>query len=300
MSCPFLKEANVRYCHGSSLRKLVAAEAGAGAAERCSTGGYTECRVYQDGKPPASSSDRCPFLQESLAHYCSAAPVRRFLPFTQQAGRCGGEGFRYCELYMAISRPVVPGDSPTVPHVRGVPVPTDLYYSPNHLWFHVGANRAVHMGIDAFFATVIGQVTQISFASKSGVQRPSAVLTAHGVDWPVSFGEALMIDAMNVYLRRDPSKLTADPYGAGWLFEGWEMPSSSGGITKGLMDGAQATAWFAHEFDRLDHFAHTLSPLANDGGAVSPDLMEHLSRDEILRLLDEFFAPHQTWAGFNR
>ncbi len=298
MSCPFLKEASVRYCHGSSLRKLIVTEAGASATERCSTAGYTGCPAYRDQKPQAGLPDRCPFLQESLAHYCSAAPVRRFLPFSQQAGRCGGDGYQYCELYLAISRPVTPGDSRTVPHVRDIPVPADLYYSPNHLWFHIGPNGAVHIGIDAFFAAVIGEVSQISFVSKTGVQRPSAMLTAHGVDWPVSFGDSLMINSVNVYLRHDPTKLTADPYGAGWLFEGWEVPNDAGGLTRNLIPGAKAAAWFAHEFERLDHFAHSLSPIPNDGGAAAPDLIEHLSRDEVLRLFDEFFAPHQTWLEF--
>jgi glycine cleavage system H lipoate-binding protein len=300
VSCPFLKEANVRYCHGSSLRKVIAVDLGAHAAERCSTAGYLDCPVYREQKPECGLPDRCPYLQESLAHYCAAAPVRRFLPFSQQAGRCGGDGYRFCELYLAISRPVAPGDSPSVPHVRGVPVPTDLYYSPNHLWFHAGPNGAIHIGIDAFFAYVIGDVSQIAFASKAGVGRPSAMLTARGVDWSISFSHSLMINSVNVYLRRDPSKLTADPYGAGWLFEGWDVPSAAGGITTGLIAGAAAPEWFAHEFDRLDHFAHSLSPVPNDGGAAAHDLVEHLSREERLRLFDEFFAPHQTWMESKR
>lgn len=300
MNCPFLKEASVRYCHGSSLRKLIAVEPGANADERCSTAGYLSCPAYREQKPDNSVPDRCPYLQESLAHYCSAAPVRRFLPFTQQAGRCGGDGYRYCELYLAISRPVTPGDCPSVPHVRGIPVPADLFYAPNHLWFHAGPNGAIHIGIDAFFASVIGLVTQIAFVSKCGVQRPSAVLTVRGVDWPVSFRHSLMIQSVNVYLRRDPTKLTADPYGAGWLFEGWEVPSGAGSITEDLIAGPQAAAWFEYEFERLDHFVHALSPIANDGGAAADDLIEHLGRDEVLRLFDEFFAPHQTWTENNR
>jgi hypothetical protein len=111
-----------------------------------------------------------------------------------------------------------------------------------------------------------------------------------------------LVTSAHVYLRSDPSPVTEDPYGNGWLFEGWELPDSP--AKNGLMSGAQALAWMEHELGRLDAFAHGLTtthrqdvgtPVMNDGGHASPDLLSQLGREDTLRLLHTFFAPDRTW-----
>ena len=75
-----------------------------------------------------------------------------------------------------------------------------------------------------------------------GTHCPALALTVHGVEWPMSFPNPLMIQKVNSRVRSDPTRLTADPYGAGWLFEGWELP---GRTRTGLVSGPQGVAWQA-------------------------------------------------------
>jgi len=176
-------------------------------------------------------------------------------------------------------------------------VPRDLWYSANHLWLHTDGG-ACHIGIDGFLAHVLAKVEQISFITAGGVHQPGAVLTVGGVDWALVFPKRLMITSVNNYLRHAPERLIADPYGTGWLFEGWPVPSETGGIESGLISGEQAYPWMRSELDRIADFVHHLDPVTlNDGGTPSDGFIEHLSRDEVLRLLHEFFASHATWGG---
>jgi glycine cleavage system H lipoate-binding protein len=285
MSCPFLKETSIRYCHGSPLRKLIAA--GNGTSSICSSPGHVDCAVYRERVAQPQPAAQCPYLHESLAHYCGAASVTRFIPFSQQSGRCGGDGYRFCDLYLSLSRPQIPDPNT---------VPGDLFYASNHLWLHSGPNGACHVGIDGFFASILGHVDRITIMTTSGVQRPSAVLTVRGIDWPVTFPNALVISGANLYLRSHPERLTADPFGSGWLFEGWESPGAN--LRHGLIGGKRAVEWMARERLRLDHTIHDLSAqhgYVNDGGSASRDLFAHLGREEILHLLNVFFAPHRLW-----
>jgi hypothetical protein len=40
----------------------------------------------------------------------------------------------------------------------------------------------------------------------------------------------------------------------------------------------------------------SLGPLMNDGGVAVADLAGQMQREEVLRLFNEFFAPHAAWA----
>jgi glycine cleavage system H lipoate-binding protein len=231
----------------------------------------------------------CPHLHEALVHYCGVAPVAKFIPFSQGSGRCGTAAYRFCELYLAFERAGHPN----------APTPTDLFYTPNHLWLHIAPGGACHVGIDDFLAKVLAPIDRIDFVTTSGVERPAVVVNVRGIDWQISFRNRMLLTAAHLYLRSNPEPLTADPYGTGWLFEGWELPESPAG--QGLMTGQRARAWMEHERARLDAFAHNLSHnrheahVMNDGGSAAPDVVAGLSREDTLRLLHTFFAPDRAW-----
>ena len=47
MTCPFLKEAQVKYCQTSSVRKLIPIAAASRADEKCSSLEHLNCPVYR-------------------------------------------------------------------------------------------------------------------------------------------------------------------------------------------------------------------------------------------------------------
>ncbi len=105
--------------------------------------------------------------------------------------------------------------------------PAHLLYTANHFWLDAEESGLCHIGIDGFLADVAGNVDGITFVTARGTHCPSLALTVNGVEWPMSFPNPLMIQKVNSRLRSDPARLTADPYGAGWLFEGWEVAGAN-------------------------------------------------------------------------
>ena len=299
----------MRSCRAAGIRKLIIGPGTPTSDERCSSPRFRECHAFllanvAPGNGDQDRGDTCPLLEEQHVRYCSAASVPHYVPWSEQAGPCGSSAHRYCELWLSIARPVmpgqgVPGHAAHDPAVHGIAVPRDLWYSPNHLWLQSDGG-ACHIGIDGFLARTISKVDGISFVTTSGVHQPSVVLTVCGIDWQLVFPNRLMITNVNSYLRHAPERLVADPYGAGWLFEAWPLPAAKGdaGVLTGLINGEQAYPWIQSEADRVVDFVHHLDPATmNDGGLPADDFITHLSRDEVLRLLHAFFAAHAAWGG---
>jgi glycine cleavage system H lipoate-binding protein len=307
MPCPFLKESRVRYCHASPVRKLIASEANgspAGSEEKCASGMFEQCTVYlrAGAQPAAANADgRCPYLHESLAQYCSAAPVTRFIPYSEsRLSRCAGGGHAYCELFSEIAHPLAAAARD--PEVEGIRTPERLYYSRNHMWLELDSNGGCHVGIDAFFGRLAGRIDRIHFLTTKGMHKPTVMLTVNGVDWPLVFPNPLLIGGANLYLRSHPERLVDDPYRRGWLFEGWELPSGAGACA-GLMHGPQARAWMEEE---VHHASRTIQELLaerqplearllNDGGIFTPGVAQQLSREELMRLLHRFAGAESGW-----
>ncbi len=191
-------------------------------------------------------SGACPYLDESLMQYCGAATVPKLVPYSESLlSRCGNDSFRYCELYLAMAHPALPADS-----VDGVGLPGWLRYSPNHLWLDISADGACHIGIDAFLGRALGNVETITYVWQKGLHRPAVVLTVDGVDLELVFPNPLLLTNCNLYIRAEPGRVTAEPYTAGWLFEGMAEP----GTTDNLMEGEAARLWMEEEQLRMNGF----------------------------------------------
>src|SRR5579871_1690195 len=233
MPCPFLKQGQARCCRAASIRKLIllGAEPAPG---HCASSTFRQCDLVRDPDPAAT---RCPHLDEIQVQYCAASPVTKLVPASDsQLSRCNSTAYRYCDAYLAAGRP-----SP-------LPAPAGLLAAPNHFWLHADESRLCHIGIDAFLAGVAGAIDTVTFVTTRGLRRPIVTLGIHGVEWPMVFPNTLIIDKVNNALHRNPERLTADPYGAGWMFEGWEVPAKT---RAGLLGGPGAAVWQAEERDRL-------------------------------------------------
>jgi len=288
MTCPFLKEAQVKYCQTSSIRKLIPIAPAGQADEKCSSLEHLNCRVFRAQNTEGDISGQCPYLGETLMQYCGAAPVTKMIPYSEsQLSRCGSDRFRYCELYLSMAHPGVPLED-----VDGIPLPEWLRYSANHMWLDIGEDGVCHAGIDAFLSRVLGPPDRISYVAQRGQHRPTAVITVNGIDHHIVFPNPMQLTTCNLYLRANPSRLTSEPYTGGWLFEGKPAP----GTMENLLQGSAARHWMEREQHRINDFLQSLpspnGPLAADGGLFTPSLSHHLERDPMLALFHTFFSPY--------
>jgi glycine cleavage system H lipoate-binding protein len=286
MNCPFLREAQVKFCHASSVRKLIpltlASAAGGRVEEKCSSDDYKTCRVYQAQTAERHATGSCPYLGESLMQYCAAAPVAKLVPFSESLlSRCGNDSHRYCELYTAMAHPLAAHDE-----VDGIAMPPELRYAANHLWLEVGEGGQCHAGIDAFLSRALGKVERIQYVWQQGLHRPAAILTAGGADWEVVFPNSLLLTSCNLYLRANPGRLASDPYAAGWLFEGTAVD----GTIDNMMQGAAAREWMERDLRRINESLQHGSGMAADGGLFTVGVLRCLDRESRPALFHEFFS----------
>jgi len=289
MQCPFLSESQVRSCRLASVRKLIP-HALQTAAERCSTPQYIECAAFREQHQECRGAAACPYLQESLMQYCSAAPVTRFVPWSEASVlKCGSGAFHYCDLYLDMTEASSHRTSP-----RGaedsVPAPPALHYAANHTWFDRSDDGLCHAGIDALFSRLLGEVERVDFLTLpgspgGGKRAPSAVLRAGGRDWQIVFPREMNITSCNLMLRSDPSRLSKDPYGRGWMFAGTDADLSE------LMSGEQAAAWMQSDARRLNEFVQECSGCCADGGLIEPGLLATLRRGDALVLFNDYLSP---------
>jgi len=291
----------VRSCQAAPVRKLLVDLAQPPAEEKCTSEGHTTCSIFQEQHGLSDGPSRCPFLHERLMQYCGVQAVPKMVPYSELS-RCGSESHQYCEQYLEMARPRRAHAAPAAGawQVEGVAVPQELYFTANHMWLDVHESGACHVGIDGFLARLLGELERVSFLTLRGTNRPGAVLTVNGSDWPISFPNPVLISGANVYLRSDPARLTADPYGSGWLFEGWQPPSGVE-AQKGLRQGREALDWMGSEMHRLAEFVQSCESVQGgshlcDGGIPVAGLAGELPRDEMFRLLSAFCGPQAAWA----
>ena len=277
MTCPFLTEGRARYCHAAPVRKLIL-DAPALTGGRCTSREYWQCELARKGQ---ARQERCPDLEEVQVQYCGASPVTKLVPSSDsQLSSCTSGSYRYCEFYLARSRP------------HPAAAPAQLLYAANHFWLDVDDSGLCHVGVDDLLADVAGSVESIVFATPSGTRRPALTLSVDSVEWPMFFPNPMTIQKINHRVRSDPARLTADPYGTGWLFEGSELP----GLTRsGLISGSEAESWRIRERARLAHEIHEIHAPACDGGAPVRGVARLLSRPDLVCMFQSFFSDNCRW-----
>ncbi len=293
MTCPFLKETQVRYCQSAAVRKMIPLSNAGRTDGKCSTAEYVSCPIYR-AQAAAEDSPACPYLRESLMQYCGAAPVAKFVPYSESLlSRCGNDSHRYCELYLGMAHPKAAGDP------DDIALPDWLLYSTNHMWLDVTEDGVCHAGIDAFLSRALGKVDHVNYVWTKGRHRPAAVLTVAGLEMELVFPNPFLLTNCNLYLRADPSRLATEPYTGGWLFEGVPSPDTR----ENLLTAAEARTWMESEKRRISEFLQQMQlggtgrsagpgPLVADGGLFAQAAMRLLERDQMRALFLEFFSPY--------
>ncbi len=294
MLCPFLRESQVRSCQVASIRKLIPGLP-LSAAGRCATPQFTACPAFQEQHHDLPEASACPYLQESLMQYCSASPATRYVPWSEASvSKCGSGAYRYCDLYLDMTE--------ASSHRTGaqttedaLPVPAELLYAANHMWLNRAEDGLCHVGLDALFSRLLGPIERVDFITSPGSlnygaqaqnkPQPAAVIRAGDADWQIVFPRAMNITACNLMLRSDPSRLSSDPYGRGWMFAG------TGVAAAGLMSADQAQLWMQQDTRRLNEFVQQASGCCADGGLIEPGLLGKLRREDALVLFNSFLSP---------
>jgi len=314
MRCPFIREAQVKFCRASVYKKMIVRLAEQPENERCSSREYVNCPAAKQHLEEHPSIDHCPFLNESLVQYCSAAAVTKYIPYSESAiSQCGTDSHKYCELFLGLSQSAEPiTESETRDfcingihqYVDDVKIPGNLFFSPNHMWMDVGNDGICHIGVDAFMTKVLGSVDHITFITTKGFHRPTVSFSVKGVDIQFVFPLQLNIIRANTYLRTNPEKIFTDPYTIGWLFEATaEKTKQRNNKFDGLISGADSYTWMKQEMKRMTSLAHKISAqpdmrgavLMADGGNFQSGIAQQLLREELLKLHNDFFSPLAGW-----
>jgi len=306
MRCPFLREAQVKYCQGSAVKKMIVRMQNDAGGELCSSSNYVNCPSLKQHHEEQSQQTRCPFLQESLVQYCSASSVTKYVPYSESSIiRCGNNGHRYCDLFLSVAATNdVGAANETI--IDNIHFPTGLAYSTNHMWLDQSDDGMYHIGVDAFLTRIFHQVDAINFLPSNKSNLQTVVLTVRGVDLQLVFPIPISVNRVNSYLRADIQKLISHPYKSGWLYEGTLLEadsSQSANPTSDMLRGDEAVNWMKSEVRHLSEFIHDqIIPnqvsgqhLMMDGGVVHPDFLNHLNEKELLHLFNEFFSPNANW-----
>lgn len=310
MRCPFLREAQVKYCQASPFRKMIVRVPNDQTIERCSSADYRNCPSLKQHHEDHPQLARCPFLQESLVQYCAASAVTKFIPYSESSIiRCGNDNHRFCELYLSVAAPadvggtgIRAGTRRSLATVEDIQLPEGISYSANHCWLDRSTEGTCHVGIDGFFSRLLDRVDAVSYLTTRGTTLPTAVVTVHGIDFQLIVPIRMTITNINTSLRSDPSRLTVDPFGSGWLFEGRQEDDPPGNIEP-LIRGSEAIVWMKRECEHLSDFFHntllpehsSTQPTMADGGSVHSNALHFLDRNELLQLFNEFFSPYASW-----
>ena len=132
--------------------------------------------------------------------------------------------------------------------VEGVMVPDQLRYHPGHTWIFEERPQMARVGIDALAVKVIGSIDKIELP-KTGrwVRQGQKTLTLWSAGEKVEMvspieGEVL---ELNSEVVNDPSLLTKDPYGKGWLIK-VSVPDMVN-VDRNLLPKALVRTWMKEE-----------------------------------------------------
>jgi glycine cleavage system H lipoate-binding protein len=276
--------------------------------ERCSSAEYRTCPIIKEVHEDQVGAGHCPFLLESLVQYCAATSAPKYVPYSESMlTRCGTSNHRYCELYLVYSEVAYSSkkkglaDRARKNGEEDIPAPSDLFYTPNHLWLDVSPEGCCHVGIDGFAARVLGAITAVKFVSEKWGGNPAVVLSASGMEIPFVFPKRLAGMTVNNRVLFHSDRLSLFPYTFGWLFEGKELHLEQSGkqLSENLMTGENAVQWMKKEIRKLHELVqnyfiparNSAMPTMMDGGFIAPDFFRHLERDEVMVLVNEFFSP---------
>lgn len=176
-------------------------------------------------------------------------------------------------------------------YVDGFAVPEELRYHQGHSWLYRERKGLSRVGVDEFAAAIAGKVDAVTLPKpgqwiRQGQKAWTLTRAGESVNMisPIE-GEVL---AVNEDILRDPSILSADPYGRGWLFT-VHVPDEES-TSRNLLPKSMVRPWMRDAVERLYAKQPDLAgAVAADGGRPVADIAAHLPGASWRQMAGEFF-----------
>ena len=165
----------------------------------------------------------------------------------------------------------------SVDHVEGLAMPSGIAFHPMHTWARAEDAQVAVVGIDDFARRLIGEVDHVVLPMTNvEVESGQGCTLLRCGDRVAPVGSPLEgeIVAVNQALLENPSLISNDPYGGGWLYKirSWRLAEQLGN----LLGGGVARSWMTLSAQRLrTSLGGPLGEVAQDGG----ELLEFFGKD---------------------
>ena len=181
-----------------------------------------------------------------------------------------------------------PGASP---RVEGYALPESLYYHQGHAWVALQEDGKAVVGIDDFAGKLIGKLTSIALPKvgdrcKQGAKGWSLSQNKKSLD--MLFPLDGKVVAINESILSNPSKLSEEPYGGGWLMK--IKPKDLTSNLRNLLRGSAARSWMQNSAVELrSALSGDLGVVYQDGGLPEEGLADQFSTKDWVDLTTRNF-----------
>lgn len=175
--------------------------------------------------------------------------------------------------------------------IDGFHVPTELRYHPGHAWAQRERRNVVRVGVDEFAAKLAGKIDKLE------LPKPGHWIRQGQKAWTLSRGEeqAEMLSPIegevveiNYEVVENPSLMTTDPYGKGWLFSVFAPDEES--TLRNLLPVDLVASWMRETVGKLYARQPELAgAVMADGGRPADDLSAAFPNTAWKDLTGEFF-----------
>jgi glycine cleavage system H protein len=175
--------------------------------------------------------------------------------------------------------------------VGGFSVPDNLRYHPGHTWALSESPNLVRIGMDDFATKLTGKIERVTLPQRGQWVRQGQKIWSfirNGVKVDMVSPIEGSVSDINESAMQDPSLITKDPYGEGWMVT-VQSPDAKTNF-RNLLGGAMARWWTEESSLRLQRLIpSTLGALAQDGGVAVDDVAGTLPDEQWVKVAREFF-----------
>lgn len=178
--------------------------------------------------------------------------------------------------------------------------PQGVFLDSAHSWLRITSDGRLRVGIDDFLSEALGTVDRVEVPPQgTSVERgaPLFTLFVKGRALVVPSPASGTVMSANDKALRDPSSLSRDPYGAGWVASLWTRDHHA--AISPLRIGAAATHFLRDELHRLADFMvpsrlGSSVPVMADGGLPAHASAASLDDKAWLDFSRQFVNPEDT------
>jgi len=127
-------------------------------------------------------------------------------------------------------------------------LPADVALATNHTWLRKSPDGTVTVGFDEFLGNLIGAPERVSLPFRGNlITTTDGHFQLYDGDRRLEFVSPVagQVVEVNVAAEANPSLITQDPYGRGWLFR--VRPMSTGDLRHPPMTGETAVRWLKRQ-----------------------------------------------------